>query len=222
MNIKQVKKVIFDLDGVILSTDIYHYKAWKKLFKEEIGIEIDEEVKDLVRGVSRPDSLKLLIKKYNLTNIDEAKFNYLLKAKNDYYIEYLDQLDKDAIFDDFENLSKLLKANNIKMIVASASHNSHYILSKLEIIDLFDGIVDVTTLSNSKPNPEIFLKAKELEGDCEKGECLIVEDAQAGIDAAKAAGIKVIAFNNSKQKLYNYDREVKSHKEIIDMITNDQ
>lgn len=218
MNINNVKKVIFDLDGVILNTDTYHYKAWFKLLKDEFNIEIEKGDKDLVRGISRPDSLTLLLKKYNIANIPEAQFKYLLKVKNDYYLHYLDSMTEDAIFPGFYELSQVLKEKNIKMIIASASHNANFILSKLKIVNLFDGIVDVDSLTKSKPDPEIFLNASKLAGESSSEECIVIEDAQAGIDAGKAAKIFTIAFNTSGQKLYNYDIEVKSHAEIIDLI----
>lgn len=216
MNTK-IKKVIFDLDGVILSTDNYHYQSWKKLFKEEFNIDIDPKDRDLVRGISRADSLDALLKKYGFVNLPNEKKNRLLEIKNNYYIEYLEKINECDIYEGFRELSNTLKTAKMKMILASASNNAKFILEKLDIINLFDDIVDVTKLSKSKPNPEIFLEAAKLCGEDDPENCIVIEDAQAGIDGAKAAGMYVIAYNNSEQLLYNYDKEVKSHYEIVDM-----
>lgn len=213
----KIKKVIFDLDGVILSTDNYHYQSWRKLFKEEFNIDIDPKDKDLIRGISRKDSLDALLNKYGFVNLPEEKKNRLLDIKNDYYIEYLEELNERDIYEGFHELSNTLKTAKMKMILASASNNAKFILEKLDIINLFDDIVDVTKLSKSKPSPEIFLEAAKLCGEDDPENCIVIEDAQAGIDGAKAAGMNVIAYNNSNQFLYNYDKEVKSHYEIVDM-----
>ncbi len=193
---KKIKGVIFDLDGVIVSTDDFHYKAWKQLANRE-GIYFDRIINNKLRGISRRESLEIILekghKKYSKLEIDE-----MLKFKNNIYKESLKKLTKYNILDGFNELYMKLQEINMKMAIGSSSKNAKRILKQIELIDSFDAIVDGTDITHSKPNPEVFLlAAKRLE--LKTVECVVIEDALAGIKAAKAGNMMAIAIGDAKQ-----------------------
>jgi len=193
---KKIKGVIFDLDGVIVSTDDFHYKAWKQLANRE-GIYFDRIINNKLRGISRRESLEIILekghKKYSKLKIDE-----MLKFKNNIYKESLKKLTKYNILDGFNELYMKLQEINMKMAIGSSSKNAKRILKQIELIDSFDAIVDGTDITHSKPNPEVFLlAAKRLE--LKTVECVVIEDALAGIKAAKAGNMMAIAIGDAKQ-----------------------
>lgn len=219
LTIKKMNKidlVIFDLDGVIVSTDEYHFLSWEQVFIEKFNIKIDREDKNIVRGISRSDSLTALLYKYNIDNLSEEEFNLLLEYKNDIYKNKLNSLTFDSANEGIVDLIEFIKNKGIKTIIGSASKNAPYILEKLGLKKYFDNIVEIDDQIKSKPNPDIFLKASTMMG-IKPNKCLVIEDAQAGIDAAKAAGMKVIGYSE-ESKLYNYDAKVNNHKEVIELL----
>ena len=180
------KVVIFDLDGVICHTDEYHYLAWKQIADEE-GIYFDREINQRLRGVSRTDSLEIVLEratKCYSTNEKKA----LAARKNEIYVKLLGNLNADNMAADVVPTLAKLKAEGVKIAIGSSSKNTKLILQKLGIADMFDAVADGTMVSNSKPHPEVFVKAMDMlmERPCE---CLIVEDAVAGIEAAYRAGV---------------------------------
>lgn len=189
-----IKAVIFDLDGVIVSTDEFHYQAWKKLADKE-GIFFNKEINHRLRGVSRMASLDIILEKSNKTYSDQEKVD-LTNFKNDIYLNFLDDLTPNDLLPNALNLIYYLKDKGIKVAIGSSSKNTEKILNQLQITDLFNAVADGNDITRSKPNPEVFLVA------CEKlgllpDECLVVEDAISGIEAAKAAGMTAVAINDA-------------------------
>lgn len=178
-----MKGVIFDLDGVLVSTDELHFKAWKRL-AEELGItNFTEEDNKRQRGVSRMESLEVLLEKGDKEYTSEEK-QALAERKNEYYVKSLENVDETFALPYAVETLKLLHEKNIKTAVGSASKNAPMILKKTGLLPYLDAISCGLDVTKSKPDPEVFLvAAKKLELQPE--ECLVVEDAQAGIEAAK-------------------------------------
>lgn len=182
-----IKAVIFDLDGVIVSTDEYHYQAWLHIAKEE-GIPFDREVNEALRGVSRMESLEIMLRNSSKSYSEQEKLS-MAERKNTMYRQLLDQLSPSHILPGVLPLLDALKAAGIKIAIGSSSKNARTILNKINLAHVFDAIVDGTDIQNSKPHPEVFLTAAQRLG-VEPADCLVVEDAEAGIDAAAAADMK--------------------------------
>ncbi|MBF0433241.1 MAG: beta-phosphoglucomutase [Fibrobacteria bacterium] len=182
-----IKAVIFDLDGVILSTDNFHYLSWKKMADRE-GIYFDREINERLRGVSRMASLDILLEKSEreYSNVEKEK---LAEYKNDEYRASLKDLSPDDIFPGVNDFITFLQEKGIKIAIGSSSKNTKFILAQVGLTDQFEGAVsDGTNIIKSKPDPEVFLKAADMVG-IPPAECLVIEDADAGIEAGKAAGM---------------------------------
>lgn len=186
-----IKGVIFDLDGVLVSTDELHYLAWKQL-ADELGITaFTKEDNKRQRGVSRMASLEVVLEKGDKTYTDEEKVE-LATRKNNYYLKMLDTLTESDLLPGARETLLMLHEKGVLTGLGSASKNAPVILEKTGILSLFDKISCGLDTTKSKPDPEVFLvAAKKLELSPE--ECLVVEDSQAGIDAAKAGGMKSLA-----------------------------
>lgn len=176
---------IFDLDGVICFTDRYHYLAWKALADEE-NIYFDEKINNRLRGVSRMESLEIILERAYKVYTDEEKVAMATK-KNDIYKELLVQMSPADLPEDVAKTLKGLKEGGVKIAIGSSSKNARTILNQIGLGDAFDEISDGNNISNSKPDPEVFQKAAEMLG-LDPKDCLVVEDAKAGIAAAKAGG----------------------------------
>ena len=190
-----IEAVIFDLDGVIVTTDDYHYEAWKKIAEQE-NIYFDREINERLRGVSRMESLDIILEKSSKVYNEEEKIE-LATRKNDYYKNLLENLTKDDILPGILETLKLLEDKKIKTAIGSSSKNTIFILNKIGLIDKFDAIVDGTMIKNSKPAPEVFLQAAEKVG-IKAEKCLVVEDADAGVEAGKRAGMRVLGVGSAK------------------------
>jgi beta-phosphoglucomutase len=189
-----IKAVIFDLDGVIVSTDSYHFRAWEKLADEE-NIFFDEVINRQLRGVSRMESLEIVLER-SKTVYSREKKQLLAERKNRYYKEMIQELTPDDILDGVSEFLAELKKENIKIAIGSSSKNSPLILSKIGLDRYFDATVDGNDIKNSKPDPEVFITAaKRLKIEPEY--CVVIEDAEAGIEAAIAAGMKVIGVGSA-------------------------
>ncbi|MCK4551616.1 MAG: beta-phosphoglucomutase [Tenericutes bacterium] len=199
------KAVIFDLDGVIVSTDGYHYKAWKLLADRE-GIYFDKDINNRLRGVSRRKSLEIILEKSN-SSYSEEQINEMLEYKNNIYRKSLKSLTRNNIIENFNELYNVLRTNNVKLAIGSSSKNTKTILRQLELLDKFEAIADGNDISKSKPDPEVFLiAAKRL--NMNPVDCFVVEDAIAGIKAAKAGNMIAIAINDAtKSALADYKIE---------------
>lgn len=181
-----IKGLIFDLDGVITDTAEYHFLAWKSL-AEKIGIEIDREFNEQLKGISRMESLDLILKHGGKEEAyTEAEKEELATQKNEEYKEYIKEITPDDLLPGIDALLKEAKEKNLGMVLASASKNGPAIMESLEIIDLFDGIVDPASLKAGKPDPEIFTKGAEML-NLSPQECVGLEDAEAGIESINGA-----------------------------------
>ena len=187
------KGFIFDLDGVIVDTAKYHYFAWKKL-AESIGISFTEKDNEHLKGVSRIRSLEKILDWGNVT-LSNAKFQELIAAKNDDYLSFVNKMTRDEILPDVPRVLSFLKEQRQPMALGSASKNARSILTKVDLINQFDAIIDGTNVSKAKPNPEVFLKAADALKMKPTG-CIVFEDALAGIEAANTAGMISIGIGD--------------------------
>jgi len=190
-----IKAVIFDLDGVIVSTDDCHYKAWKKMADDE-GIYFDKIINNRLRGVSRMESLEIVLEKAEKKYLEEEKLQ-LAERKNGYYKEFITKLTPGDILPGARKTLDELKTNGIKVAIGSSSKNTPIILKQIGLSDYFDAVSDGNNITNSKPDPEVFLKAADMLG-IPYTECMIVEDADAGIKAGKSAGMKTVSVHGAK------------------------
>ena len=190
-DVGKYKGVIFDLDGVLCHTDKFHYLAWKKI-ADELGIPFDETVNRRLRGVSRMESLEIILEKCSEELTEERK-QELAEKKNAYYRELLSGMTPSDMQPSVREMLSSLRAKGLKLAVGSSSKNALYILERLDAQDAFDAICDGTMITHSKPDPEVFVKAAEALG-LRPEECLVVEDAPAGLEAAKAAGMDCAAI----------------------------
>ena len=179
------KAVIFDLDGVICFTDKYHYLAWKKM-ADGMGIYFDETINNRLRGVSRMESLEIILERYDKELSQEEK-QKLAEEKNKTYVELLGQMTEKDLSSEVKEILDKLRERGLKLAIGSSSKNAKFILERLGLKDYFDAVSDGTNISKSKPDPEVFLKAAEFL-HMAPADCLVVEDAKAGIEAAKAGG----------------------------------
>lgn len=189
-----MKAFIFDLDGVLVSTDKYHYQAWKKMADDE-GIYFDEKINDRLRGVSRMDSLGIVLERAGRQYTEEEKVA-LANKKNDLYRDLLKNLTPaDRLAGVTETLEKL-RAEGFLLAVGSSSKNTPTILDKIGYGGYFDAVSDGNNITKSKPDPEVFVKAAEML-KLPAEECFVVEDAKAGIDAAKAGGFVSVGIGDA-------------------------
>lgn len=189
------KGVIFDLDGVIVSTDRFHYLAWKTI-ADEMGIYFDEEINNRLRGVSRMDSLEIILERYQGKALSVEKKYEIAKKKNDIYRKLLEKMTPHSVSDEIRETLSVLKNKGIKIALGSSSKNARYILEQVGLLDAFDEISDGNNIVRSKPDPEVFLKAANLL-ELKPQECLVVEDAETGIDAANAGGMHSVAIGDA-------------------------
>lgn len=193
MKSTQLEGCIFDLDGVIVDTASYHFRSWNKLARN-LGFEISEEDNEQLKGISRVDSLEIVLKlgSYTLSQKEKIK---CLKSKNDYYLEYVESLKNKDALPGVENLLNDLTKNGYKVCLGSASKNARGIIDKLDLTKYFYAIVDGNDVQQSKPHPEVFLKAAaHIEKDPKY--LVVFEDAQKGIEAAHAAGCTTVGVGN--------------------------
>ena len=183
----ELKGFIFDLDGVIVFTDQFHYKAWKTL-ADEVGVYFDEKINHRLRGVSRMESLEIILERYHERKLSMQEKEILADKKNRIYRSLLDTMTPADVTDEVRNTLAELRAKGYKLAIGSSSKNARYILEKVKLTDAFDAISDGTNITKSKPDPEVFLKAAEFLNLAPE-ECMVVEDADAGIQAAKAGGM---------------------------------
>lgn len=179
------KGVIFDLDGVICFTDELHYRAWKAL-ADRLNIPFDKEINNRLRGVSRMESLEIILERAAKAYTDVEKDAFAAE-KNALYADSLRTMSEKDVSEDVRLTLKTLKERGVRIAVGSSSKNAPTILERIGLYDEFDAISDGNNITKSKPDPEVFLKAAEFLGLTPK-DCLVVEDAKAGIDAGKAGG----------------------------------
>lgn len=189
------KACIFDLDGVIVETAHYHYKAWKRL-ADTLDIPFGKEENESLKGVSRKRSLEKILALGDKTISDE-RFQKLMDQKNDWYQEYIATLTPEDILEGIPEFLEELKKMGVKLAIGSSSKNAPYIMDYLQINELFEAVVDGTKVSKTKPNPEVFLKGADALG-VEPSECIVFEDAISGVRAAKAGGMKCVGVGTEE------------------------
>ena len=188
-----IQACIFDLDGVIVDTAHYHFLAWKRL-AHELGYNLTLLENERLKGVSRMQSLEIVLELAGVSLNDEHK-KILADKKNAWFGEYIERMSGEEIFPGVKQLIRDLKANGMRVGLASSSKNARTVVRRLEIQDEFDATVDGTMIQNTKPDPEIFLLTAQLLGVAPTS-CLVIEDAEAGIEAAIAAGMKCIGIGS--------------------------
>ncbi len=195
---KLLKAVLFDLDGVITDSAHYHYLAWKAL-ADELGIDFDEEYNEKLKGVSRMASLELILqngeaqKKYSLTEKEQ-----LADKKNEHYKKLIEQIRPEEVLPGIRRFLIELKDADIRTVVASASKNAPYIISRLKLGGYFDHIVDAGIIEHAKPAPDVFLAGAYVAGAL-PSECIGIEDARAGVRAIQQAGMKAIGVGTRSE-----------------------
>lgn len=187
------KGFIFDLDGVIVDTAKYHFIAWKRL-ADELGVTFTEADNERLKGVSRMRSLDILLEIGGKTLSEQEKINLATK-KNEWYVDFISQMPTDEILPGAKDLLISSRAKGIKVALGSASKNAMLILDRLNITMLFDAIIDGTKVANAKPDPEVFLIGAQALG-LRPNECLVFEDAEAGVEAAHNAKMKCIGIGS--------------------------
>ena len=190
-----IKACIFDLDGVIVDTAKYHYLAWKRL-ANEMGFDFTEEDNEQLKGVSRVRSLEILLELGGVIKTTEEQ-ETLATKKNDWYVEYIVTLKPEEILPGVSKFLDELKEKGIKIALGSASKNAKLILDGLNLTSYFDAIIDGTKVSKAKPDPEVFLKGAQDLG-LDPKECVVFEDAQAGVEAAKNGGMPCIGIGTEE------------------------
>ena len=189
-----IKGIIFDLDGVVCSTDEYHYAAWKSL-ADELGIYFDRQINNRLRGVSRMDSLDIILERSEKQYTQEEKVR-LAAIKNTRYVELLQNLTPNDVLPGIRDFLNSCHKAGLKTALASASKNAPFIIRRLGLEEEFDFLADAAKVKNSKPAPDIFLAAAEsLKLD--PSACIGIEDAAAGIEAIHAAGMKAIGIGSA-------------------------
>ena len=189
-----MKGIIFDLDGVLVSTDHLHYLAWKKM-ADGIGVYFDETINNRLRGVSRMASLDIILEKSSVSYSQTEKAR-LAEEKNNYYRELLQTMSPGDVDPQVRSTLHSLHEMGYQLAIGSSSKNAKFILKQIDLMDDFDAISDGTNISHSKPDPEVFLKAAEFL-NLNPESCVVVEDAFAGIDAAKAGNMQAIGIGEA-------------------------
>lgn len=207
-----VRAILFDLDGVIVDTAKYHYLAWKRL-ADELGFVFTEKDNERLKGISRMRSLEILLEVGGLSGKFSAEeMQKMAERKNQWYVDYISRMDESEILKGTMECLKGFRTMGIKTALGSASKNARMILDNLKLIPYFDAIIDGTKTSKAKPDPEVFLLGAQALGVLPE-ECVVFEDAQAGIEAAKSAGMKAVAVGKP-ENLTGYDLIIKGLYEV--------
>lgn len=210
--LKNIKGAIFDLDGVIVDTAKYHYIAWKKL-ASELGFEFTKANNERLKGVSRMRSLEILLEIGKINASENEKLIFAEK-KNNWYLEYISKIDESELLPGAKEFLIQLKNNGIKVALGSASKNAPLILHNLGIESIFDCIIDGNKVTKAKPDPEVFiLGAKGL--GLKNEDCVVFEDAEAGVKAAKLAGMKCTGIGD-RNILSEADEVISGLFELVD------
>lgn len=212
-NSVKYKAIIFDLDGVLCTTDMYHYEAWKKIADEE-NIYFDQEINNRLRGVSRMESLDIILERASKDYTLEEK-EVLATRKNEIYKNLLSGLSPDCLANDIVSTLQNLE-KDYDLAIGSSSKNTMLIVEKLGIKDFFKVIVDGTMIERSKPDPEVFLKCAERLG-IPVDECIVIEDAPSGILSAQRGGFDTSAIGEA-QRCDGVNYKISSISDLIDIL----
>lgn len=206
-----IRGLIFDLDGVICHTDQYHYRAWKQIADRE-GIPFDEQVNDRLRGVSRMESLNIILEAAHRSYTEDEK-QHLAAEKNDLYRTLLHQMGPNDLSDQVRDTLNTLKGSGYQMAIGSSSKNARMILERIGLGDFFHAVSDGNNITRSKPDPEVFLCAAKMLG-LQPEACAVVEDAGAGLDAALTGGFTAIGLG-SAVKQHCADAHIDRFEELL-------
>lgn len=217
MRKQKIRGVIFDLDGVIVSTDDCHYQAWKRMADEE-GIPFTRTINERLRGVSRTESLAIILEKAT-REYSQAEKDEMAARKNAYYVELIGNLHAEDLLPGAMETLAFLREKDIQIAIGSSSRNAPLILNQIELDDDFDAIVDGNQIAHSKPHPEVFLLAARKLG-LPPSECLVIEDADAGIEAATAAGMRSLGVGSaSRNQMATYRAESLADADLASIIS---
>lgn len=212
---REVQAVIFDLDGVLCFTDKYHYQAWKVL-ADELGIYFDEKINDRLRGISRMASLEIILEKSDKQYTEEEKLEFT-DRKNTLYQEFLHNMTPEDVTEEVRQTLTELKHRGYLLAIGSSSKNTQFIIRQIDVVSYFDAVADGNDITKSKPNPEVFLvAAKKLGVKPEK--CVVVEDADAGIQAAKAGNMTAYALGGDAVNSEGRDKTLSSFADLLDYL----
>ena len=187
--------IIFDLDGVICSTDEYHYKAWKAM-ADGMGIPFDRTINNRLRGVSRMASLEIILEKYEGPALSPEQKEDLAWEKNDLYRESLREMSTADLPEEVKETLDALRGKGLKLAIGSSSKNTPFILGQIGLGNYFDAVSDGNNITRSKPDPEVFVKAAEMLG-IPADRCLVVEDAVSGAEAGHRGGMMVACVGDA-------------------------
>ncbi|WP_288297356.1 beta-phosphoglucomutase [uncultured Pyramidobacter sp.] len=210
-----LQAVIFDLDGVLCSTDEYHFRAWSRLACE-LHLPFDREKNRRLRGIGRMDALDILLEDSGVAYTAEQK-SVLARRKNDYYVGQLHRLTPADVFPGVTETLQALRERSVKIAVGSSSKNAKIVLDRLQLTPFFDAVADGTDGVRSKPMPDVFLCAARKLG-VTPALCAVLEDAAAGIEAAKRAGMFAVAYGPDAAAHPMADAAVTEHRQIVDLI----
>jgi beta-phosphoglucomutase len=188
-----IEACLFDLDGVVVDTAKYHFIAWKAL-AEELGFEFTIEDNERLKGVSRMQSLEILLEVGGL-KFSQAEKLAMAEKKNELYVSFIEKMTPEETLPGVEKFLQELRDNGIKVGLGSASKNAPMILKRIELSGMFDAIVDGNSITEAKPNPEVFLKGAEELGVLPEN-CVVFEDAIAGIEAAQIANMYSVGIGD--------------------------
>lgn len=210
----QQRGFIFDLDGVVVDTSVYHYLAWKEL-AHELSFDFPEVHNERQKGVSRMESLEVVLEVGNLLDLPLEEKVKLADHKNQIYLDMIKLIDHNNILPGIEDFIKKIKADGYKVALGSASKSGEMILKQLELRPLFDIVVDGNLVTVAKPNPEVFIVGAAMLA-IDPANTVVVEDAKAGVQAAKVGGMKCIGIG-SEEQLGQADIVLGSTKELLDL-----
>ncbi|MBO9639077.1 MAG: beta-phosphoglucomutase [Siphonobacter aquaeclarae] len=188
-----LKACLFDLDGVIVDTAVYHFKAWRRL-ANELGFDFTEHQNEQLKGISRMESLERILSWGNVSLSPEEKETWAAR-KNEWYLEYVRQMTPAEVLPGVKDFLTTLHKNGIKIALGSASKNAPLILERIEMASYFDAVIDGTHTTRSKPDPEVFLLGAQALG-FPPSDCIVFEDAVAGIEAAHRGGMKAVGIGS--------------------------
>ena len=209
------KAVIFDLDGVICFTDEYHYLAWKQV-ADELGAYFDRDINNRLRGVSRMDSLDIILENYHGEPLSAERKQDIAERKNGLYREYLKKMSTADLSDEVRDTLMRLRELGLKLAIGSSSKNTKLILERIGLSGFFDAVSDGNNISRSKPDPEVFLKAADMLGEA-PADCLVVEDAVSGAQAGHAGGMQVACLGDASEKKAG-DYNLSAFSQLLDII----
>lgn len=212
------KAMIFDLDGVLCHTDRFHYQAWKAI-ADQLQVPFDETVNNRLRGVSRMESLEIILEAYGAP-ISQAEKDELAQEKNELYRKLLHTMTPDDLPGEVRDTLLDLRALGLRLAVGSSSKNAQLILERIGLSGFFDAVSDGNNISRSKPDPEVFLKASEYI-QIPPEHCWVVEDAESGIEAARRAGMYALAYGPAAEgRLGDYD--LSSFSELVQCVETER